>query len=243
MAAALDLPKSSLLSLLRALMKGGYIAQHRDLYGLGSSSLRLATTISATQSYPSSLFPKLRQLAETTNETVSLGEHSEDGKFIHYLESVESSQSLRLSRPKGSRVPIHASANGQALLAFMPQELLDNLLSQPTLEVLTKDTPSKQDLMDKVEEIRCTGVARSEGGQESGAMGFGAPVFDATGELRCAIAAGGPIPRVRDREKEFRRLVLEAAEEMSRILGYQGEYPKRHEAEHAAPSAAAQIKR
>jgi len=42
----------SLLSLLRALMKGGYIAQHRDLYGLGSSSLRLATTISATQSYP-----------------------------------------------------------------------------------------------------------------------------------------------------------------------------------------------
>jgi DNA-binding IclR family transcriptional regulator len=229
MAANLQLPKSSLLALLRILAKGGYVSQQRDLYILGSSALKLAMSISAAQPYPACLMPKLKQLAEITNETVSLGEHSDDGRHICYLEALESNHSLRLGRPRSSRAPIHASSNGQALLAFMPQALLDDLLSQPSLKAVTKDTPKRQELIEKVNEIRRTGIARSEGGQEPGAMGFGAPVFDATGELRCAVAAGGPISRVRKKEDTFRRLVLDAGEEMSRILGYRGEYPKPYE--------------
>jgi DNA-binding IclR family transcriptional regulator len=122
----------------------------------------------------------------------------------------------------------------------MPQELLDRFLAQPSLRALTKNTVRKRDIMEKIEEIRATGVARSVGGQEAGAMGFGAAVFDASGQLRCAIAAGGPVARVRSKEREFRRLVLQTAEEMSRILGYQGEYPPHWPAKTVAPRLIAQ---
>jgi len=225
LAARLELPKSSLLSLMRALLKGDYVAQERDLYVLGGGALGLAAVIGASQTYPTALMPLLRRLADQTNETVTLGEAAADGLLVHFIEVIESSQGLRLGRPRGSTAPIHAGANGQALLAFMPEAQLANLLAQPSLRALTKDTPNKPDLAQRIEEIRRTGVARSVGGQEPGAMGFGAPVFDASGALRCAIAAGGPISRVRGHEKELRRQVLETSKEMSRTLGYQGSFP------------------
>ena len=225
MTTTLGVPKSSLLALLRVLVRGGYIGLERDRYVLGRGAVSLATAIKSAESYPAALFPKLKQLAESTDETVTLGEYSEDGRYIHYIEVLESRQNLRLSHDKGSRAPIHASSNGQALLAFMPQDLLDNLLAQPNLRALTKNTVKKRELMNRIASIRKSGVAKSIGGQEEGAMGFGSPVFDASGLLRCAIAAGGPIARVRDKERQVRHAVKQTAEEMSRLLGYEGAYP------------------
>jgi IclR family acetate operon transcriptional repressor len=224
-ATTLQLPKTSVLNLLRSLQFDDYISAASGKYTLGSESLSLAGAISGTVSFPSSLLPKLRQLCKATNETVTLGTHTDDGLSVTYLEVLESSHDLRLSHKRGHVEPIHASSIGQALLAFMPRRLLDNLLAQRELGKLTKNTIAKGELREKIPQIRRDGAAKSIGGQADGTMGVGAPVFEASGVLRCAIAAGGPIGRVKPKVKEIRALVTKTAEDMSRILGYQGPYP------------------
>lgn len=233
-ASALRLPKTSVLNVLRSLTAESYIASQSGKYRLGGSALSLAAAIGATVSFPSSILPKLRTLADATNETVTLGAYSDDGRSVFYLEVIESNHSLRLSRSRGSSVPIHATSIGQALAAFMPEPQLKSLLAQKSLPAVTKRTITRAALLEKLPEIRRTAVAKNVAGLEDGIMGVGSPVFDATGALRCAIAAGGPIGRVRPRFKQMTQLVRSTAEEMSRILGYQGVYPPPRQAEPAA---------
>lgn len=224
-ATGLRLPKTSVLNVLRSLAADRYIAPAGGKYVLGGSALSLAAAMSATVSFPASIMPNLRALAAATNETVTLGNYSEDGRSIVYLEVIESSHGLRLSRSRGSSSPIHTTSIGQALLAFMPEPQLKNLLAQRKLPALTKATITKSELLKKIPEIRKTAIAKNVAGMEEGIMGVGSPVFDATGLLRCAIATGGPIGRIRARQKEIVELVRTTAEQMSRILGYQGVYP------------------
>jgi DNA-binding IclR family transcriptional regulator len=224
-ATALRLPKTSVLNVLRSLQASDYVASTDGRYTLGGEALSLAAAIAATVSFPSSLLPRLRKLLEATNETVSLGIHSDDGLFLIYLEVLESSQHLRVSLPRGTREPIHASSVGQAALAFMPERLLENLLDQKNWPMVTANTIVKSDLVKKIPSIRKEGLAKNVGGHVEGVMGVGSPVFDREGCLLCAIAAGGPIARLRARQKEIGALVKEAAEDMSRMLGYQGPYP------------------
>ena len=224
-ATGLRLPKTSVLNVLRSLSAENYIASEGGKYVLGASALSLAAAISATVSFPASLLPRFRAFAEATGETVTLGTYSEDGRSIIYTEVIESRHGLRLSRSRGSSSPIHATSIGQALLAFMPEPLVQNLLSQRTLPAMTKHTITRSELIEKLPLIRKTASAKNVSGQDEGIMGVGSPVFDATGTLRCAIATGGPIGRVKPRLKEITAQVRTAAEEMSRILGYQGVYP------------------
>jgi IclR family transcriptional regulator, acetate operon repressor len=224
-ATALKLPKSSVLNVLRSLQVAEFIALADGRYILGSEALSLAAAIGATVSFPSSLVPRLRELALAVNETVTLGVHSDDGLNLIYLEVMESNHQLRLIHTRGSVQPIHASSIGQATLSFMPEALLDNLLAQRTLPHLTANTITKAQLLQKIPEIRKDGVAVSIGGQDDDTMGAGAPVFEASGILRCAIAAGGPITRIQPRREEIIGLVKAAAADMSRMLGYQRAYP------------------
>jgi len=224
-AAALGLPKTSVLSILRSLAADRYIASTGGKYVLGGSALSLAAAMSATVSFPASILPNLRAMAEATNETVTLGVYSEDGRSIIYLEVIESNHGLRLSRSRGSSSPIHATSIGQALLAFMPEPQRKSLLAQRKLPAPTQHTITKSELIRKIPEIRKTAIAKNVGGLDEGTMGVGAPVFDASGSLCCATAAGGPIGRIRPRQKEITELVRTTAEQMSRILGYHGPYP------------------
>ncbi|MDB5445082.1 MAG: hypothetical protein JWQ97_399 [Phenylobacterium sp.] len=224
-ATGLRLPKTSVLNVLRSLNAESYIASEGGKYVLGGSALSLAAAMSSTVSFPSSLLPRFRAFAEATGETVTLGTYSEDGRSVIYIEVIESRHGLRLSRSRGSASPIHATSVGQALLAFMPEPLVQSLLSQRKLTAPTKHTITRSELVEKLPQIRKTATAKNVSGLDEGIVGVGSPVFDATGTLRCAIATGGPIGRLRPRLKEITAIVRTTAEEMSRILGYQGVYP------------------
>jgi len=224
-ATALRLPKTSVLNVLRSLSVDDYILSRGGKYILASRAFSLAAAIGATVSFPSSILPQLRALAEATNETVTLGTYSSDGLSVVFTEVIESKHDLRLAYVRGASSPIHSTSIGQALLAFMPEPLLKDLLGQRKLSEMTKHTITKNELLEKIPQIRATGVAKNVAGLNEGTMGVGAAVFDATGALRCAIATGGPIGRIRPRQKGITSLVRATAEEMSRILGYQGVYP------------------
>src|SRR5258706_12739081 len=64
--------------------------------------------------------PFLRTLMEKTGETVHLAILDHDS--VLYIIPHESKQALRMGSKVGTRVPVHSTAAGKALLAFQPAE-------------------------------------------------------------------------------------------------------------------------
>ena len=216
-AASLNLPKTSVLGVLRSLQAADYVVAGDAGYVLGGEALSLASSIGATVSFPSSLLPSLRQLALATGETVALGVHSDDGLSLSYPEVIESSYDLRTSHVRGALEAIYGSPAGCTLLAFLPEPLLQRALHSMT--------GGRSDLLGELAAARTTGTFSEAGANASGAMGVGAAVFERGGGLRCAVAADGPASRIAARRHELVGMVKRTAEKMSNILGYHGEYP------------------
>ncbi len=74
-------------------------------------------------------------------------------------------------------------------------------------------------------DIRRRGVVLDANGIVDAASGIASPCFDDRGRIFCSISLAGPTGRIIAQQAEFERLVFNAGEEISRILGYQGPYP------------------
>ena len=107
--------------IVRALVRGGLLAQdpRTERYHLGPRLALLGQSAMARYGLDV-VRPQLEDLARVTGEAASLGVR--DGDDVVVVLRAESTQPLRFDRPHGSRVPLHASAMGKALLAFAGPE-------------------------------------------------------------------------------------------------------------------------
>ena len=81
-------------------------------------------------------------------------------------------------------------------------------------------------LRDRLEEVRRTGVAQSDGERQAGAGSVAAPVFGVDGSVQGAVSVCGPADRVGPAARErFVPLVVEAADRISRGMGWRGGLP------------------
>ena len=71
--------------------------------------------------------PYLYSLRETINESVHLA--ILDGTEIMYVYNLESTHAIRSRSDLGVRKPAHSTAEGQAILAFQPQEVIDRVVA------------------------------------------------------------------------------------------------------------------
>jgi DNA-binding IclR family transcriptional regulator len=121
----------------------------------------------------------------------------------------------------GKEFPLHTSSPGKLVLARLPPEELDELLSSP-LKRLTKKTITTADaLRADLERVRRLKTAISDEEFEEGCVGISAPVEDATGGMTAIITVTGPSFRM-----PARRLptlisnVRDAARATETSLGY-----------------------
>jgi DNA-binding IclR family transcriptional regulator len=124
----------------------------------------------------------------------------------------------------GIVIPVHASALGKAMLAFLPDDekrVLTGTLRSMTGETLT----SPDDLRDQLEEVRSTGIAVEQDEAVIGESALAGPVFDSSGEAVGAI--GVVIPSGVDiAGHSARDIVRDTARSLSRELGA-GTWPPR----------------
>jgi DNA-binding IclR family transcriptional regulator len=224
----LKLPKTSLHRLLRTLEHGGFVVRTAGLYRPGPESFRLAAALA--QAAPSAQFPAcarpvLEVLAEETGETVMLSVVSDKLTESVYLEVIESASPLRFAMRAGNRRPLFAVASGKAILAFQPAEQRQRYLDQVDFLEFTVETTRKGEMPALLRRVRETGVVYDRNGIVDGASGVASPVFDQHGEAFSAISIAGPTERMDARRGEFERLVVDAGQRISRVLGYTGPYP------------------
>jgi DNA-binding IclR family transcriptional regulator len=121
----------------------------------------------------------------------------------------------------GKEFPLHTSSPGKLVLARLPPEELDELLSSP-LERLTKKTITAADaLRADLERVRRLKTAISDEEFEEGCVGISAPVEDSTGGMTAIITVTGPSFRMPARQLPMLiSNVRDAARATETSLGY-----------------------
>ena len=222
-----QLPKTSLLSILRSLADGGYIISEGRKHRLGPETYRIAAAIGRTDRFPGNLQVLLEQLQKDCGETVMIGVPAEDGTQLVYVDVIESTSSLRFSINIGAVRPMYSTTVGKILLAYASPESRKEYFRQTELIAVNSCTVTDRDtLLAELATAHKAGYIFS-GGSVEGATGIAAPVFGPEGKLAGAVAAAGPSDRLNNHRDEFISLIVQCGERMSTQLGYTGPYPVR----------------
>jgi DNA-binding IclR family transcriptional regulator len=117
----------------------------------------------------------------------------------------------------GSRLPLHATAVGLALLAYAPPEVFAEVLGEPPRRYLPNTLTGEAELRARLAGIRATGLSTSVEELTRGAFSVAAPVRDTAGEIVAAVSVIAHVERLT--EPQFPLGVRMAARGMSGALG------------------------
>jgi DNA-binding IclR family transcriptional regulator len=160
------------------------------LYRLGLRFVEMASLVLQDAELHRWAHPYLQRLLTEFGETVDLSVL--DGSHVVYLEVMESPQRLKLAAAVGQRLPASFTASGKALMAYLPEERIQTILSE-NLEQYTDRAPVS--VPEVLEELRRTaerGYATAEQEYEEGINAVAAPILDTNNSPIASIAIVGP---------------------------------------------------
>ncbi|HYZ23745.1 MAG TPA: IclR family transcriptional regulator C-terminal domain-containing protein [Rhodopila sp.] len=221
LAQQVGLPASTAHRLLTTLEQERYVQFDHDgrLWSIGVQAFVTGCSFINTRSLVGLSRKHMRLLMEECGETVNLA--AEDEGEAVYLAQVECRQMMRVFARPGSRVPLHCSAVGKAILSAMPDKTLSKILHRrgmPRLTVKTITSPTA--LRAHLERVRALGYAIDDEEHAVGLRCIAAPIFDETGDCIGAVSASGPTARIgEERIAQLGALVLEASRAISTEMG------------------------
>ncbi len=216
-AARAGLPKSTTHRLLSTLEIRGFVAQDPETgaYRLGLKHVA-----------PVGAGPEIREvlegLATRSGETANLG--ALVGREVLYVDRADSSQALRWQLGVGSRVPVHCSALGKAILASLPEAEVAEHLPRRLRRITPNTITDRRALLAELDAVRDRGYAVDDEEFMEGVRCVAVSVFATTGHLvRAALSLAGPAFRLtRDRAVGQIDALKRAAATVARVLGDQG---------------------
>ncbi|CAM9940760.1 unnamed protein product [Phaeothamnion confervicola] len=221
LAKRLRVAKSTVHRLAVTLVSEGVLEQNPDTgkYRLGIALFRLGALVRRRMNVSNEARPLLRDLREKVNETVHLAVL--DGSEIMYVYNLESTQAIRMRSDIGVRKPAHCTAEGLAMLAFQPDEVVERVI-RDGLTARTPQTVTDASVLRKVlDGIRQRGCAIEDEESELGMRCIAAPIRNDAGEVVAAMGIAGPVSRLSKKAlTAFVPHVIETAAAISARLGY-----------------------
>ncbi len=218
------LPKGTLHRILQALIERRLVRldEADSTYRLGHRLFELAHKVWAAFDIRGAAAPELDRLAQETGESVTLAELDQGAAL--YVDERNSSQPFGLRIGVGRRAPLHATAIGKALLAFLPPAEQQGQLARLGLERFTAATiVLPEQLAQELALTRARGYAISEEEHLEGVSAVAAPVLDHRGRPIAAIGVLGPRYRLTgDRLHTTGRELMQAARRISGNVGATG---------------------
>ena len=221
LARRLKLHKSTVSRLLSTLEAGGFVQQdpRNGRYRLGLQLAALAGLALTQYELRDVARPLLTDLAEHALETTTLSVL--DGDAVVNIDQVLAPHPVKHLGWIGRRMPLHCTAAGKPILAYLPPRALDRLLAGP-LTRYTQHTITNPDLMRReLERIRAQGFALAIEEYELELSAAGAPVRDHRGDVVASITLSGPTFRLpAPRLLELGAVVSATADRISARLGH-----------------------
>jgi DNA-binding IclR family transcriptional regulator len=217
----LGLAKGTVHGLLRTLQAHGLVEQHADSdkYQLGPELVQLSNRYLDLSDLRSRSLAWSELLAIRSNEAVRVGAlHGEGVLIVHHVFRPDSSlQILEV----GELLPLHATALGKAVLAYLPEDVRADLVGDELRKLTGQTLATPAALKRELATVRTRGYALEKAEAVIGEAGVAAPIFGRDAAPIGAVGIAGPQDRLlkRGREPAAASAVLEAARGISRDLG------------------------
>ena len=165
--------------------------------------------------------PYLRELNQQTRETIHLTVRH--GLTAVYVDKLDSPEQLRIHSRIGASVPLHCSAVGKIMLAFMPPEEREKILRQLDLKKFTPNTVgNQQELRTELYRVEKNGYACDLEEHELHIRCIAAPIWDHTGGIHASLSLTAPMVRMPvSRLRQLAPLIQQAGLKISREMGFQ----------------------
>jgi DNA-binding IclR family transcriptional regulator len=213
LARAAGLPVATVFRLARELEEGRFLDRSDSgHYSLGVHLWEMGLLSPVYGRMRESAMPFLLRLHVATGQTVQLAVI--DGFDAIYIEKLTSEISVPVQSRIGSRIPLHATGVGKALLAFSPSSFTDVFLGMPLTRFTDTTTTNRRSLARDLAQVASEGFARSTGEYLPGSTSIAAPVI-VNGRV---IAAIGLVNYRLDSLEECIPALLEAASGLSERL-------------------------
>jgi DNA-binding IclR family transcriptional regulator len=195
-AAALQLHKSTAHRFLMVL------EQHRMVERTASGKFRLGLKLfdlgnRAIDQYDlrDRARPHLRKLVNETEETAHLCVL--EGARVIYIDKLEPARAVRMITRVGASNPVHCTSVGKAILSYLPEDRVTDILRHTRYERFTHRTIATADaLRAEIEKTRRRGYAVDDEELEEGLRCIAVPVLDAQKQPVAAVSISGPSFRV-----------------------------------------------
>ena len=194
----------------------GVVHAENGRYRLGLKLLDLGVRVRDRMEIPTVARPEVTALSESSGESAAVVV-SEDNKAV-YADVRDADRNNRRVR-LGSRVPLHATAGGKALLAYESPDAVDAYCEAGLSRHTGRTVTDPADLRAELRSVADRGLAYDRGEYFEGMRGVAAPV---RGEdsIVAAVAVLGPGERLSGKrlEEDLPGLVLSAAKSVELAL-------------------------
>jgi IclR family KDG regulon transcriptional repressor len=211
---ATGLHKSTVHRLLATLETEQIVRQnpHNGRYRLGLKLMVLGAAATRSIEIRSIARPHLERLAHITGCTVHLGILDRD--HVLYIDKIEAEGSSRLYSQIGRQAPLHCTALGKVLTAYLPRAQQQRLLcSSPLRRYTNRTIVEPTQVLQHLKQVARQGYAVDDGEHEDLVHCYAAPILDEAGQAIAAISVtkvGTALPSA-NREKLISKIMKAAA--------------------------------
>jgi IclR family transcriptional regulator, KDG regulon repressor len=223
LASGLSLNKTTVHRLLHAMEKFDLIERNpeSDRYRLGLKLHELGTRAVESRTLRTEAHRFLMELSRASHETVSLAVPGPGG--VVCLDRVDSRDSIiNVRTPIGARFPAHCTAAAKAILAYLPEDEAEAIISIMGLTSYTAHTlRTLADVKKNLREAAERGYALDRQETERGLSAVAAPIWSRDGHVIAAVGMAGPTLRFRGKELARKiALTKETTAKISASLGH-----------------------
>jgi IclR family acetate operon transcriptional repressor len=221
LARELKQPKATVYRILFTLQKLGYVRQDADTSAYVTTAhagwlIRDRANVMLREIARSQMERLLARFEQTVNLAIF------DQERVFYIEILQGLRSIRMAATPMTYAPVHSTAVGKAILAFLhPIEAEQVLKLRPLDKYTSKTLTSARLILDHLKKVQEKGFAMDNEETEIGARCLAAPIFDVHGRPVAAISISGPVNYMKPRMcAQIAKALRESTYKISNQLGF-----------------------
>jgi len=221
-----NLDNATTFRLLNTLVMLGYVEKVEDTrkFRLTLKCLDLGFNAIGRSDLRTQARPVLRSLVGEVNEAASIGVL--EGVEVVYIERMQAGMTrLGVDVRIGSRVPVHSTAIGHAIVGFLPRAEQERILATAPRKKMTDRTVTDvKTLLKRLKQVRERGYAVADQENVTGLCVLAAPILDSDGFPVAGLSVAAPAFRMSAQafEKAGAVPLLNAAQQLARGLNATG---------------------
>lgn len=189
-----DLSNSSIHNYLSTLEQEGYVIKSDNEYQVGLRLLDLGGFARRHRGIYDIAKQEVTSLAKDTGEVANLIVE-EKGKGV-YLHRAHGNKAVKTDSYIGQRIHLHNTALGKAILAYLPESEVDEIIDEHGLPRTTPNTiTTREELSEELATVREEGVSFDDEARVEGLRCVAVPIVNNNDQVEGAISVSGPTSR------------------------------------------------